>query len=50
MKFISCLEERKSILAYKENDDEENDVEDVEVEAESDQDENYYENEEEIED
>ena len=45
---ILPFEERKSILEYKENDEDENEEEDDEVE--SDQEDNHYENEEELED
>ena len=48
---ILPFEERKSTLEYKENDEDENDDEDDEDdEVESDQEDKYYENEEEIED
>ena len=45
---ILPFEERKSILEYKENDEDENEEEDYEVET--DQEDNHYENEEELED
>ena len=46
---ILPFEERKSILEYKENDEDENDDEDDEGESDQEED-KYYENEEEIED